>query len=239
MAKQALGGDFRRIVESQEQVATNRLVSSLEEQALLESLLESSKPPLPPECGRLHYLLSTPFRYPPLRHGSRFGSRFEPSLLYASRTSETVLAEAAYYRLLFWSGMTEPPKAALKTQHTMFGARFRTERGLRLQKPPFETFREQLTDPIEYRATQALGKRMRDEGVEAFEFRSARDPGGGTNVGIFSAAALSVFRPVFTESWLCETTASGVNFYCADNRQVLRHRLETFLVDGVLPMPAA
>ena len=35
------GGEFRRIVESQEQVATNRLVSSLEEQALLESLLES------------------------------------------------------------------------------------------------------------------------------------------------------------------------------------------------------
>ena len=52
--QQALGGEFRRIVESQEQVATNRLVSSLEEQALLESLLESSKPPVPGGCEKLH-----------------------------------------------------------------------------------------------------------------------------------------------------------------------------------------
>ncbi|WP_211160077.1 hypothetical protein [Aromatoleum aromaticum] len=42
-----LAGDLVRLVESQEQIATNRLVDTLEEQALLESLLETSKPPLP------------------------------------------------------------------------------------------------------------------------------------------------------------------------------------------------
>ena len=236
---QILGGDFRRIVESQEQVATNRLVASLEEQALLEALLESSKPPLPPGCDKLHYLLSTPFRYPPLRHGSRFGSRFEPSLFYASRTSATVLAEAAYYRLVFWHGMTVPPASGLKTQHTLFGARFRTERGLRLQTLPFDRFRSQLADPSDYQASQALGERLRNEGIEAFEFRSARDPEGGANVAIFYPAVLSVTRPVFSESWLCETTASGVDFYCADSRQVLNYRVEVFLVEGRLPMPAA
>lgn len=234
-----LGGDFRRIVESQEQVATNRLVSSLEEQALLESLLELSKPPVPPGCENLHYLLSTPFRYPPLRHGSRFGSRFEPSLFYASRTTATVLAEAAYYRLLFWHGMAVPPVIALKTQHTLFGGRFRTEHGLRLQKPPFESFRARLADPSDYRATQELGACLRREGVEAFEFRSARDPSGGTNVAIFRPEALSVTRPVFSESWLCETAPAGVDFYCADTREVLGYRLETFLVSDRLPMPAA
>lgn len=57
------------MVESQEQVATLQLVDTLEEQALLEELLESSKPPVPADAEPLHYLLKTPFRYPPLRWG--------------------------------------------------------------------------------------------------------------------------------------------------------------------------
>ena len=40
-----------------------KLVDTLAEQALLEDLIESSKPPVPVECRHLHYLLSTPFRY--------------------------------------------------------------------------------------------------------------------------------------------------------------------------------
>ena len=102
---------------------------------------------MPGGCEKLHYLLSTPFRYPPLRHGSRFGSSFEPSLLYASRSSDTVLAEAAYYRLVFWQGMAVAPASGLTTQHTLFGGRFKTERGLRLQKPPFDSFRSLLAHP--------------------------------------------------------------------------------------------
>src|SRR5688500_8455099 len=83
----ALEGEVLRLVESQEQVATNRLVDTLSEQALLEEPLEATKPPVPLAAApTLDYLLSTPFRYPPLRHGSRFGRRTEPSLFYASRT---------------------------------------------------------------------------------------------------------------------------------------------------------
>jgi hypothetical protein len=72
------------MVESQQQIATSSLVDDLAEQALLEELIERSKPPLRSGTERLHYLLATPFRYPPLRHGSRFGGRFEPSLLYGA-----------------------------------------------------------------------------------------------------------------------------------------------------------
>ena len=88
----ALQGDVFRLVESQEQVATNSLVRTLAEQALLEDLIETSKPQLPGPAIRLHYLLATPFRYPPLPWGSRFGRCFEPSLFYAARTRDTVLA---------------------------------------------------------------------------------------------------------------------------------------------------
>src|SRR5690606_22438971 len=52
-----------RVVESQHQVATRRLVDTLDEQVLLEKLIDSAKPP-DNTRGRQHYLLSTPFRYP-------------------------------------------------------------------------------------------------------------------------------------------------------------------------------
>ena len=55
-----------RIVESLEQVATTKITRNLEEQDFLERLIEGSKPGK--LDGPLHYLLATPFRYPPLNH---------------------------------------------------------------------------------------------------------------------------------------------------------------------------
>ncbi len=43
-----------RLVENQEQVATLGYVDSLEEQALLEALLDETKPPAPPDTEKLH-----------------------------------------------------------------------------------------------------------------------------------------------------------------------------------------
>lgn len=43
-----------QVVESQAQVATLQLVDNLAEQAVLEDLLESSKPPLPKASEALH-----------------------------------------------------------------------------------------------------------------------------------------------------------------------------------------
>lgn len=233
-----LAGELVRVVESQEQVATGRLVGSLEEQALLESLLETAKPPLPKAADGLHYLLATPFRYPPLRHGSRFGSRLEPSLFYGGGTKPTALAESAYYRLVFWRGMTVPPPSPLKTQYTLFGVPWRCERGVRLQAEPFGRWREALTDPSNYGATQQLGAAMRAAGVEAFEYVSARDPGGGANVALFTPAALAAPRPTFTQGWFAETGGAAVRFYSTEERVLLRFPIEQFLVAGRLPMPA-
>lgn len=231
-----LSGELRRLVESQEEVATSRLVSSLARQAVLEDLLEATKPPRR-DVG-LHYLLATPFRYPPLKHGSRFGGRHEPSLFYGSRETRTVLAEAAYYRFVFWHGMTAPPAAKLDTQHTLFGAQWRTARGLRLQAPPFDAHRARLTDPADYAATQALGAVMRAAGVEAFEFVSARDAAGGLNVALFTPKALAKKQPAWQEAWLCELTGVHVRFRAARGREMHDFSLAAFQVNGALPWPA-
>ena len=61
--RRRLAGAAWRVVEAQHRVSTMKLVDTLAEQSVLESLIDATKPPLPPECRRLPYLLSTAFRY--------------------------------------------------------------------------------------------------------------------------------------------------------------------------------
>ncbi|TCV81224.1 RES family NAD+ phosphorylase [Sulfurirhabdus autotrophica] len=233
-----LSGSLLRLVESQEQVATYQLVSSLDRQAALEEMLEATKPPLRKHSEKLHYLLATPFRYPPLRHGSRFGSRNEPSLFYGSRETRTVLAEAAYYRFVFWFGMTIPPSGKLDTQHTLFEAKYQTDKGVKLQMAPFAAYQSELTHPEAYQASQQLGSLMREEGIQGFEFVSARDPEGGINVALFTPEALPKKTPVSQEPWLCELTGEHVKFYALHDSGIHEFPIEIYLVDGKLPEPA-
>ena len=234
-----IAGKMLRLVESQEQVATTHVVDSLVEQALLEGLLEQAKPPMRPGTEGLHYLLLTPFRYPPLRHGSRFGQRHEPSIFYGSLTAITALAEASYYRLVFWFGMQQAPPRPIRSRHTLFSVAYQTGAGLELHQAPFDEFRTTLADPTHYSATQELGRCMRESGVLAFEFRSARDPKGGINVGLFEPGALSVSRPCQQEEWLCDVDSHGVCFLHLSERMTRSFPVETFLIGGRIPLPAA
>lgn len=239
-----LAGILLRMVESQEQVATNQLVSGLERQAALEDLLEANKPPNRAGAARLHYLLATPFRYPPLKWGSRFGRRNEPSLFYGSLDISTLLCEAAYYRFVFWSGMSIPPRRKLDTQHMMLSASYQSDFGMRLQDPPFDHYRRMLAHPSDYAASQELGTRMRTAGIEAFEFVSARNPDGGINVALFTPAAFSSPAPLALDAWLCETMAEKVSFRAVHRREArdgwTTHDFprSLFQVAGSLPLPA-
>lgn len=208
-----VSGRLWRLVESQEQVATRSLVDSLEEQALLEELLEAVKPPRVPGCERLHYLLATPFRYPPLPWGSRFGQIWEPGIFYGACALPTALAETAYYRLLFWQGMSLPPvSGVLVTQHLAFSADYRCRPGARLQEVPWLDLQDALRDPADYGLTQALGSWLRAQGVAGFEYASARCPRAGVNVALLRPQALRSSQPVAQQHWLCETRPGQVLF---------------------------
>jgi hypothetical protein len=225
------------MVESQEQIATRELVDDLIEQALLEQLLERSKPAIPAAAAHLHYLLASPFRYPPLPYGSRFGSRIEPSLFYGALELAPALAETAYYRLVFWEGMSEPPPTGcLSTEHTLFAARYASERGLSLHLPPCDTYTDRLTHPKSYRETQQLGSEMRAAGIELFVYRSARDPDGGLNIALFNAEPLVEPGPLWKQTWLCDTREGEVAFYHKSTGACVYQRAQ-FLVDGKLPAP--
>ena len=226
-----------RVVEAQHQLSTRKLVDTAEEQMLLEEMIERVKPPAR-GSSRLHYLLSTPFRYPPLRHGSRFGTRFERGIWYGSESERTAFAEVAYYRLLFLEG-TAADLGPITTQHTSFTVRARSSRGIDLTVKPFATHRAAIASPIEYGATQALGAAMRDARVEIARYPSARDP-GGINVAIFSPEAFGSAKPRDLHTWHCVAHRLRVEVMKRDYFAAERFTFERaqFLVDGGLPRPA-
>ncbi len=226
-----------RVVEAQHLVSTRKLVDTDAEQALLEDLIERVKPP-DPTGGRLHYLLATPFRYPPLRHGSRFGGRHERGLWYGSETLSAAFAEVAYYRLLFLEG-TAADLDGVETQLTAFRARVRAEVGADLVAGCFSDWHAQIASPTSYEATQALGAAMREAGVQAFRYPSARDA-EGVNVGVLDPAAFGRRAPHAFETWHCTATRGRVELRKRDyfTRRSLSFLRERFVVDGRLPAPA-
>jgi hypothetical protein len=227
-----------RVVESQHHVSTRKLVDSIEEQALLEQLIDTAKPP-DRHSGRLHVLLSTPFRYPPLPHGSRFAQRHERSLWYGSEERRTAFAELAYYRLVFLEG-THANLDGVATWHTAFTVRVRTERGVDLTAALFKAHRDAIASPVDYTASQALGAAMRESSVEAFRYPSARDRQGGVNVGIFTPTVFGAARPRDFEAWHCTATRQRVECVRRDffDATVFTFPRDDFLVDGRLPAPA-
>jgi len=158
---------------------------------VLEELLDArAKLPVPAGFERLHYLLYTPFRHPPLRHGSRFGTHRERGILYASRDLATAFAEVAYYPALVSRGHPGGARAAAGGVDRV-SFRVAATRGVDLTRPPFRAFEDRISSPVSYADSQRLGAEMREAGVEACLYVSARATGGGVNLAVFD----DVFRP--------------------------------------------
>jgi hypothetical protein len=227
-----------RVVEAQHQVSTRKLVDSTEEQILLEELIDRVKPP-DITGGRLHYLLFTPFRYPPLSHGSRFGGRHERGIWYGSVELRSAFAEVAYYRFVFMKG-SHADLGTIATPLTAFTVGVRTVRGVDLTKNPFDAYRTAIASPVSYEETQHLGDAMRAANVEVFCYPSARDAANGVNVGVFVPSAFGKAKPRILETWHCAASRDRVDLTKGDYfaRKSFSFPRSQFLIDGVLPSPA-
>lgn len=223
--------------------ATLKLVSSLEEQRILEEVIDLQKPLLPKQLRRprLHYLLFTPFRYPPLPHGSRFGTRAEPGIWYGADSLRAVFAEKAYYRFVFFSGTTAN-LAPITLEQTAFTAAVDSRSGVDLTVHPFDAFESRISSKIRYQDSQLLGREMRRDGVEVFRYRSARDLEGGSNLGIFTPKAFAQSKPSAFQTWICRADLKKVEFARKNVSQfsvpTFCFRRSEFEVEGSLPMPA-
>lgn len=227
-----------RFVESQEQVATLGLVNNVYEQGVLEELLESTKNPLPEETDSLHYLLKTPFRYPPLKYGSRFGTTFEGSLFYGSMSLATALAETAYYRFVYMLGPEIPFQQTISSEYSAFSVSVKSNLGIFLDQPPFTNYESILTSPVSYVETQQLGSGMRQNGVEMFRYISARDKNKGKNIALFSPDVFCSIKPSKLTSWLCQTSLQETGFLSRESDERIMFTQKDFWVNDAFPSPA-
>ncbi|MFM9086610.1 MAG: RES family NAD+ phosphorylase, partial [Cyanobium sp.] len=216
-----LQGTVLRLVQQQGINSLDPLVDNLEQLARLEALVETSKP-LSHATGAAipsHPLLITPFRYPPLRHGSRFGSRQSRGMFYGSRSRNGCLVEGAFYALLFWEGLIDPPPAPIRRRQTLFSVLLDASRGLQLQAIANEAVQATLRDPIAYGPTQKLGAWMREHGIEAFEYPSARSSDALVQVGVLTPGVFQS-TPFDHVEITAELGADHVSFLCHDDGQL-------------------
>jgi RES domain len=232
-----------RIIENQNRTATRKLVDSLKEQEILEEIIEFEKPALPELCQGYHYLLFTAFRYPPLKKGSRFGTRYEPSLWYGSYNIETALAEKAYYRLLLLRD-SDAIFDELPITYTAFQAEIETNKGVDLTKTPFSQFKHEISKKDSYIYSQSLGSKMRSANIPAFSFKSARCPKEGINMGLFVPQGFKAKKPLEPfQTWQGTVTnsKSHMEFVRTNglHMEIQQFTIDIFMVDGKLPNPAA
>jgi len=199
------------VVEAQHTASTMRLVDSLEEQTILESILEESKPPLPPAARTLHYLLATPFRYRP-HHGSRFRAALEAGVWYGAEVLRTALAEKSYWRLRFLLDSPGTPELR-PVPHTAFTAAVRTAAAIDLTRAPFVRERAVWTDPSSYLGTQALAASAREARLQLIRYQSVRDPEHAACAAILTPLVFGRGKPRSQETWFI--AASRVRVRCA------------------------
>lgn len=242
--KHSLKVEAWRMVEDQTRSSTRSLIDTTKEHEVLENILEKNKPKFTlygdeAAFKGLHYLLFTPFRYPPLTNGSRFGGQFERNLFYASIDLTTAITEKAFYRLkLLLDGEGNIGNKAIA--YTAFKINFNIHSCIDLTKKPFSDYKEQISSPISHKDSQVLGKDLRENDVIACISSSARCKNDGKNVNVFSPKAFGDNREIEKtfKSLSCYQTKQSVEFYFDQKvgSKSIIFNAEDFFVDGKFPL---
>ena len=197
-----------RAVEAQHVASTMPLVDSIDEQHVLERLLDDAKPPVPQAAAHLHWLLFTPFRYPPPPGGSRFRGPIDPGVFYGADQIRTACAELGYWR---WRHLKDTPALdAMPTKpQTVFKVRIETKT-VDLREKPFVRDRPRWTDPRDYSACQRFARTAREAGVGAIRYESVRDPEHGADCAVLSPAAFAAPEPLEQQTWMLSVARDRV-----------------------------
>ena len=195
-----------RAVEAQHRVSTRRLVDTLAEQALLEDLLDASKPPLPAQAAQLHYLLATPFRYPPTQYGSRFRAVGDPGVWYGSDKLATACAELGYWRCRFVAdsaGLTRLDGVA----HTLFRAKAKGQ-CVDLRAAAFAADTASWMHPSNYDRCQQLARQARLAKLAVIRYASVREPAHGGCAAVLEPQAFAGDDVISeTQTWFLSVDA--------------------------------
>ena len=230
--RRRLSGLCWRVVEAQHVASTMKIVDTLAEQSLLETLLEATKPPVPSECRDLYYLLATPFRYgAPYPSGSRFRrAGFSPGVFYGSTAVATAVAEAAFHRILFFAESPETRWPCVAGEYTVFSVKFRTASALDLTRPPLNADRRRWAHPTDYSACQDLADRAREARMEVLKYPSAH-LADGVNLALLTCKAFAARQPAERQTWRTHVSSYGVRAVCTFPESRLEFDRKSFADD--------
>ena len=213
-------------------VSTMKLVDGTGEQSLLEDILEETKPPVPEECRHLDYLLSTPFRYRPYPHGSRFRrAGLTPGVWYGAEHPETAAAEIAFYRFLFYAESPETPFPDDAAEYTAFSASVSTPVSIDLTAGGLAQDEPLWIHPTEYGPCQDLADMARDIDAEMIRYISVRDPSRRANLAILSCHAFAEAHPVERQTWRIRVGRTGAQVLREHPRLALDFARDAFAPD--------
>jgi hypothetical protein len=201
-----------RAVEAQHVASTRVLVDTLEEQAELERLLDAAKPQVA-RPQQLHWLLYTPFRYPPLPSGSRFRAPGDPGVWYGAEQLRTACAELGYWRWRFLRA--SPALQALEARpQSVFRAELAGE-AVDLRREPLVAARATWTHPDDYSGTQSFARLARAAGLALLRYASVRDPEHAGCGAALTPAAFASPAPSVSQTWLLEVRRERVTWAAA------------------------
>lgn len=226
-----------RVVEQQTRKAILALVDA-EEAEMLEAMVEESKPSVPEDYWDLNRLIVTPFRYPPLNYGSRFGSRTERGIWYGSEDIRTALGEKSFYQFRFFEDSPEMKKGrrSYVFDWTSFQATVAARRAIDLCSRKFARTRSRHSSPTTYMHSQSFGTEFRVKRGQAIRFHSARVP-AGKNVAVFDPGVLSDPKNQCHWNARWDSDTISIRAYNSDETpERFEFKREDFLVKCVFPM---
>lgn len=224
-----------RLVEAQHRVSTLKLVDGLVEQDLLEAILDEAKPPVPPECDHLDYLLSTPFRYRPYPHGSRFRrAGVTPGVWYGAEAPKTAAAEMVFYRFLFYAESPDTPFPDDAADYTAFSVDLASPAALDLTVDGLARDAACWMHLTDYAPCQSLAETAREIGLEFIRYASVRDPEHGANFAVLTCNAFRTATPVDRQTWRIRINRNGAQAVCEHPRLGLEFPPGSFADDARL-----
>jgi hypothetical protein len=221
------------VVEAQNQISTAKLTDTAAEQSTLERLIEETKPPVPPECRHLNFLLSTPFRDDaPYPRGSRFRKAGRTlGIFYGSEDVATAIAELCFHRLLFFSESPDTKWPGNAGEYTAFAVDYMAPRAVELTQAPFDSRSALWMHVTRYDDCQTFAELARAADIAIIKYASVRDTMHRLNIAILSCRAFATPEPMARQTWRILLGSNGARALCEIPRETLDFDRRAFADD--------
>jgi hypothetical protein len=219
------------VVEAQHLASTMKLTDTIEEQSALEDLIDETKPPIPQGCEHLDRLLVTPFRYSVDNpNGSRFRRpNAAEGVFYCAKHVDTAVAEAAFYRILFYAESPATPWPTNAAEFTAFSVKFSSSRAIDISTGPLAL--PAIYHPSNHSASQRFADEVRAAGLDIIKYASVRDPERRENFALLSCGVFKSSKPLQLQSWWLHLDKNGARARCESPRATLAFGREAFAAD--------